>query len=145
MWVDPWVGKIPWRRKWQPTPVSLPGESHGQRSLVGCSPGGHKESDMPEQLNTRHTSQFDEGKSRFPDQYHITVDGTMVEITTPTPKLIDSGRCIPGAEGFLETGQPHDLQVPPGSVLPDHKRKSHHQSDKISRLPLPAEIQVLPH
>jgi len=33
----PWVGKIPWRRKWQPTPVFLPGESHGQRSLVGCS------------------------------------------------------------------------------------------------------------
>ena len=32
---DPWVGKIPWRRKWQPTPVSLPGKSHGQRSLVG--------------------------------------------------------------------------------------------------------------
>ena len=31
---DPWVGKIPWRRAWQPTPVSLPGESHGQRSLV---------------------------------------------------------------------------------------------------------------
>ena len=35
---DPWVGKIPWRRKWQPTPVFLPGESHGQRSLVGYSP-----------------------------------------------------------------------------------------------------------
>ena len=34
---DPWVGKIPWRRAWQPTP-SLPGESHGQRSLAGCSP-----------------------------------------------------------------------------------------------------------
>ncbi|XDA86191.1 hypothetical protein R6Z07F_015941 [Ovis aries] len=32
---DPWVGKIPWRRKWPPTPVFLPGESHGQRSLVG--------------------------------------------------------------------------------------------------------------
>ena len=41
---DPWVGKIPWRRKWQPTPVSLPGKSHGQRSLVGCSPWGCKES-----------------------------------------------------------------------------------------------------
>ena len=40
---DPWVGKIPWRRKWQPTPVSLPGKSHGQRSLVGCSPWGGKE------------------------------------------------------------------------------------------------------
>ena len=35
---DPWVGKIPWRRKWQPTPVFLPGESHGQRSLVGYTP-----------------------------------------------------------------------------------------------------------
>ena len=36
---DPWVRKIPWRREWLPTPVSLPGESHGQRSLVGYSPG----------------------------------------------------------------------------------------------------------
>ena len=35
---DPWVGKIPWRRKRQPTPVFLPGESHGQRSLAGYSP-----------------------------------------------------------------------------------------------------------
>jgi len=34
---DPWVGKIPWRSKWQPTPVFLPGKSHGQRTLVGCS------------------------------------------------------------------------------------------------------------
>ena len=32
---DPWVGKIPWRRAWQPTPVFLPGESHGQKSLMG--------------------------------------------------------------------------------------------------------------
>ena len=41
-------GKIPWRRKWQLTPVFLPGESHGQRSLVGYSPWGHKESDTTE-------------------------------------------------------------------------------------------------
>jgi len=34
---DPWVRKIPWRRKWQPTPVFLPGESHGQSTLVGYS------------------------------------------------------------------------------------------------------------
>ena len=39
---DPWVRKILWRRKWQPTPVLLPGESHGQRSLVGHSPWGCK-------------------------------------------------------------------------------------------------------
>ena len=47
---DPWVRKIPWRRKWQPTPVLLPGKSHGQRSLVGYSPWGRKESDTTEQL-----------------------------------------------------------------------------------------------
>ena len=39
---DPSVGKIPWRRKWQPIPVFLPGKSHGQRSLVGYSPWDHK-------------------------------------------------------------------------------------------------------
>ena len=38
----PGSGKFPWRRKWQPTPVFLPGEYHGQRSLVGYSPWGHK-------------------------------------------------------------------------------------------------------
>ena len=38
---DPWVGKIPWRREWQPTTVFLPGEFHGQRSLVGHSPRSH--------------------------------------------------------------------------------------------------------
>ena len=43
---DPWIGKIPWRRAEQPTPVLLPGESHGQRSLVGYSPQGNKDSDM---------------------------------------------------------------------------------------------------
>ena len=44
----PWFGKIPWRRERQPTPVFLPGESHGQRSLAGYSPWGHKESDTTE-------------------------------------------------------------------------------------------------
>ena len=45
---DPWVGKIPWRRAWQPTPMFLPGESQGQRSLSGSCPWGHKESDTTE-------------------------------------------------------------------------------------------------
>ena len=43
---DPWVGKKLWRREWQPTPVFLAGEFHGQKSLAGCSPWGHKESDL---------------------------------------------------------------------------------------------------
>ena len=54
----PWVGKIPWRRKWQPTPVFLPGESHGQRSLVGYSPRGHKESDTTERLHFYCTNNY---------------------------------------------------------------------------------------
>ena len=54
---DPWVGKIPWRRDWQPTPVFLPGKSHGQRNLAGYSPRGRKESDTTERptLSTFHT------------------------------------------------------------------------------------------
>ena len=47
---NPWVGKIPWKRKWQLTPIFLPGESHGQRSLAGYSSCDCKESDMTKRL-----------------------------------------------------------------------------------------------
>ena len=59
---NPWVGKIPWQRKWQPTPVFLPGEFHGQRSPVGSmgSPWGHKESDN---WMTAHTERLGTGDS----------------------------------------------------------------------------------
>ena len=50
-----WVGKIPWRRAWQLTPVFLPREFHGQRSLAGYSPWGHKESYVTELLTHTHT------------------------------------------------------------------------------------------
>ena len=49
---SPWVGKIPWRRKWQSPPVFLPGESHGQNSLADYSPWGHSMSDVTELLST---------------------------------------------------------------------------------------------
>ena len=51
---DPWVRKIPWRRKWQPISAFLPEKSHGHRSLVGYSPKGYKELNMTEHTNT-HT------------------------------------------------------------------------------------------
>ena len=60
---DPWVRKMPWRRKWQPTTVFLPGKSHGQRSLAGYSPWGHKESDTTEWLST-HVSINISGEER---------------------------------------------------------------------------------
>ena len=50
---SPWVGKIPWRRKQQSTPIFFPGNSHGQRSLAGYSPRGRKELDTTEQLNSK--------------------------------------------------------------------------------------------
>ena len=61
MWQN-WVWSLgwedPWRRTWQLTPVFLPGESHGQRSLVGCSPWGHKEMDMTEWLSTHDMEKY---------------------------------------------------------------------------------------
>ena len=58
-----WVGQVPWRRKWQPTPVFLPGESHRQRSLAGYSPLTHQELDMAEAIE--HTG------NHYPDNHYI--------------------------------------------------------------------------
>ena len=52
---SPWVGKIPWRRVWQPTLASGLENPYGQRSLAGCSSWGHKESDSTERLSTAHS------------------------------------------------------------------------------------------
>ena len=54
---SPWVGKMPWRRAWQPTPVFLPGESHGQRSLVDYSPWGQRV--RHDWSNLAHTQQVE--------------------------------------------------------------------------------------
>ena len=70
----PEVGKIPWRRKWQPTPVFLPGEPHGLRSLVGHSPWGRKESDTMKAACTRlynHKADL----SKVPGYSTYSVDG----------------------------------------------------------------------
>ena len=61
---NPWVKKILGRRKWHPTQVFLPEESHRQKNLVGYSPWGHKESDRTEQLSTpAHTQMTEQIKS----------------------------------------------------------------------------------
>ena len=66
---DPWVRKIPWRRKQQPTPVFLPGEFHGQRSLVSYSPWGHKK--VRHNLATKQQQQI--------LMSHLVLDGTTTE------------------------------------------------------------------
>ena len=65
-----WVGKIPWRREWQSTPVFLPGKSHGQGNLVCCSPWGRKELDMTKRLtlwvqNTYFTLEENDQEAEF--------------------------------------------------------------------------------
>ena len=52
---DPWVGKVVWRRRWKPTPVFLPGESHGQRSLVGYTVHGVAKQPNKTELLGTHT------------------------------------------------------------------------------------------
>ena len=49
----PESGRFPWKRKWQPSLILLPGKPHGQRSLAGSGPCSHKESDMTEHTHTR--------------------------------------------------------------------------------------------
>ena len=56
---DPWVRKIPWRRKWHPTPVLLLGKSHGRRILVGYGPWGCKELDLTERLHFHFHPSFE--------------------------------------------------------------------------------------
>ena len=74
---NPWVGKILWRRKWQPTPVLLPGKSHGQRSMVGCSPWGRKELDTTEQLHFHFSLDIDS----YVYMLHIFVCDVYVYVT----------------------------------------------------------------
>ena len=65
---NPWVGKIPWRRAWQPTPEFLPGESHGQRSLAVYSPWGHKEWATTEATQPSQMRILFMGSSVFPQE-----------------------------------------------------------------------------
>ena len=67
--LDPWVGKIPWRRQWQPTPVLLPGESHGKRSLVGYSPQRRRVK-TTERLST-HAQVVQTSLLPFPKYFHL--------------------------------------------------------------------------
>ena len=63
---DPWVGKIPWRRARQPTPVFFPGEFHGQRSLLGYSPWGYKRVRHDLATKTTHSNSGDKLPNALP-------------------------------------------------------------------------------
>ena len=75
---NPWIGKIPWRRKWKPTPVFLAGESYEQKNLVSYSPRGCKESDTAEHTCTHAPA------VKAPDLNHWTVRGFHAERIHPS-------------------------------------------------------------
>ena len=91
---DPRLRKIPRRREWQSTPIFLPGESHGQRTLVGYSPQSHKESDRTE--STWHTSMH---THLYIDRYYSTI-----------PTILDLS-LLSNARHELD----HICEIPPGS------------------------------
>jgi len=74
---EPWIGENPWRRAWQTTPVFLPGESHGERSLMGYNPWGHKEY-MTEQLSTYRNQ---EGHVNYPSVWNSAALSTSLRNT----------------------------------------------------------------
>ena len=89
---NPWMGKIPWRRKWQPTPVFLPGKSHRQRSLAGYSQWGCKESDIT--MHTRINILFVSTR-----QYRLQTIGT-TQLLLQLAQCLTSKRCSENSCGM---------------------------------------------
>ena len=94
----PWVKKIPWRKKWQPTPALLLGKSHGLRSLVGYSPQGRKELDTTEQLHRACSSLFNAhdpdssfGVTSFRNIYQAFTSGVYLVSFGEDPSSVCSG------------------------------------------------------
>ena len=86
--IDPWAGKMPWKRAWQPTAVFLPEEFHGQRSLAGYSPWGCKESDM-----TEHTGMHPGGRGQ-PGSTASTRTEPILQVLSCLGCLLHSSRVL---------------------------------------------------
>ena len=117
--MHPWVGKIPWRREWIPTPVFLPGESHGQRSLAGFSPWGCRESDMTEWHT--HTQKPNRRRERIggpqglreePQPHQRYISDFLGDQVAKT--LLSQGKCVGSKPG--QGTRSHMLQLRPGDV-----------------------------
>ena len=126
---DPWVGKIPLRREWQHSPVFLPGEFHGQRSLAGYSPWGCKDWDMTERLILSLLfclpSQDDLTKKSLKNHLcHVRVQATrnrtspdvrcLCSAHSPGKAVSEYGACLQGERGCLACLMGHcSLPWPP--------------------------------
>ena len=93
---DPWVGKISWRRAWQPTPIFLPRESHGRRSLAGYRPWDPTESDTTEV--TEHIAT--QGQCKHGKEVSSTAEGHQPRSQAPATNAASASRDV-GAGGKL--------------------------------------------
>ena len=109
---DPWVGKIPWRRKWQATPVFLPGETQGQRSLADYRPWGCKELDTAERLYSNNSDLW----IRCTDlpNFFLRHDGVCPQGDLLRTKSFPSVSCLASQEAYhsLSSGTYLTLIVP---------------------------------
>ena len=101
-----------WRRKWQPTPVFLPGESYGQRSLVGYSPWGRKESDTPERLHFHFSCSW-----RGAADHMALVSVSLPPINwfqSPTPCFLSChSSCLPDLPKYSKYEEPVSISCKP--------------------------------
>ena len=94
-WFDPWVGKILWRREWQPTPVFLPGESHGQRSLVRKSWTW---------LKWHHTHTHNKMLRQVPGGHSPLTKWWLLSESCCFSTVLQEGRCSPHLRTLKEAG-----------------------------------------
>ena len=115
-----WVGNCPWRRDWIPTPIFLPGEPHGQRSLVGCVPWGHRESDTAERLSAWaqliDNAGIVSGEEQNDSATHVRVSVSLNPLPSRLPHHIkqSSWCCTVGPSKYSSayTSIPNSLTVP---------------------------------
>ena len=145
MWV--WIGKIPWRRKWQPTLVFFLGEWHGQRSLVGCSPWGRKESDTAEQLNTPECKAVTEWDSFWGGGWFVC--GGALALLRAWNKVMNSRRedtLLPGDQEFPELwlGPTLERGFPGGSAVKNQPASARDTGSIPGLRRCPGEVKCQP-
>ena len=111
---NPWVRKIPWRRKWQPIPIFLPWKFHGQRRLVGCGPWGRKESTplsfwiLTEHINSS-PSHFSSGLVLSLTFYSFKADNSFISLSYTGLRSLLVSRALFSALDLQGSPFPHQL------------------------------------
>ena len=132
---SPQVRKIPWRRAWQPTPIFLPGELHGQRSLVVYSPWGCKESYIPERVTHSQRRQR-EGKIHSSHGLGQGGRGWVQHETQEDQEIQKGGDLIPGELGALGMGTE--------AVVRGSRQADNHLKPRVLSLLWPLQTQPPP-